>query len=236
MTRGLALFAVSFCAFAQAPQFEVASIKPVVVGDSYTSGITTGHGKLDAENVTLKRCIIGAYGVGPSQVIGGPDWLDSDRFLIHARAGQPIDSDAELMRMLQSLLADRFHLVLHREARPLEAYVIEVAKGGPRLEKAAGGESTTNSGHGTLLARKTSMDLFAQVIARQLDLPVVNRTGLDGVYNFKLQWTPEKELSRPDAGPSIFTAVQEQLGLHIRAQKVPLEVLVIDRAEHPTAN
>jgi uncharacterized protein (TIGR03435 family) len=236
--RAAIALAFCVCAFAQT-QFEVASIKPSNPGSSFSSGIATGHGKLNAENVTLKRCIIGAYGVGPSQVIGGPDWLDSDQFNIQARAGQPTDSDAELMRMLQGLLADRFHLAIHRETRPLQAYVIEVAKGGPKLEKAEGDsdrDSSTNSSHGSLVAQKTSMDLFAQVIARQVDLPVVNQTGLAGAYNFKLQWTPEKELSRPDAGPSIFTAIQEQLGLRLRAQKTPLEVIVIDHAEKPTEN
>jgi len=226
---------LGLCAFAQ-PQFEVASIKPVTVGESYTSGIATGHGKLDAENVTLKRCIIGAYGVSPSQVVGGPDWLDSDRFHILAKTAEPTEDEAVFDAALRRLLAERFHLAIHRETRPLQAYVIEVAKGGPRLEKAADGESVTNSSHGQLAARCTGMDLFAQVIARELGLPVVNRTGLEGVFNFQLHWTPERELSRPDAGPSIFTALQEQLGLRLRAQKVPLEVIVIDRAEHPTEN
>ncbi|HTR21689.1 MAG TPA: TIGR03435 family protein [Gemmatimonadales bacterium] len=229
-------FVLSLCAFAQQPQFEVASIKPVTVGDSFTSGITTGHGKIDAENVTLKRCIIGAYGVSPSQVVGGPDWLDSDRFHILAKAAQPTDSDAELMRMLQSLLAERFHLAIHRETRPLQAYVLEVAKGGSKLEKVPDGESSTSSSHGQLVARNTSMDLFAHVLAREVNLPVVDQTALAGSFNFTLKWTPEKELSRPDAGPSIFTALQEQLGLRLHAQKTPLEVIVIDRAERPTEN
>lgn len=232
------VFALAWCvsAFAQQAQFDVASIKPVTVDGTFTSGITTGHGRIDAENVTLKRCIIGAYGVSPSQVVGGPDWLDSDRFRILAKAAQPTDSDAELMRMLQSLLAERFHLVIHRETRPLQAYVLEVARGGPKLEKVADGESSTNSSHGQLVARFTSMDLFAHVLAREVNLPVVDQTGLKGSFNFTLKWTPERELSRPDAGPSIFTALQEQLGLRLHAQKTPLEVIVIDRAEKPTDN
>jgi uncharacterized protein (TIGR03435 family) len=230
-----AAFFVCWCAFAQA-QFEVASIKPANPGPSFSSGIATGHGRIDAENVTLKRCIVGAYAVSPAQVVGGPDWLDSDRFMILAKAGHPTDSDAELMGMLRTLLADRFKLAVHRESRQREAYVLEIAKGGPKMEKAAGGESVTNGSHGALLARNTSMDLFAQVLARSVDLPVVNRTGLDGVYNFKLAWTPESERNRADAGPSIFTALQEQLGLRLRAEKVPVEVIVIDHAERPTAN
>src|SRR5205814_4954299 len=86
------------------PQFEATSVRPSNADPNSSSGIGTGHGRLDASNVTLKRCIMGAYGVGPLQVSGGPDWLDSDRFEISAKADQPINDDAVLMVMLQSLL------------------------------------------------------------------------------------------------------------------------------------
>jgi len=227
-------FVLSICVLAQQPQFEVASIKPSSASPD-SSGFSTGHGRLVGTNVTLKRSIIGAYSVGPNQVVGGPDWIDSDRFDINAKAGDDA-GDRRLSLMLQSLLAERFHLVLHRETRPLSAYVLEVAKGGPKLENSAGEGSTTNSGRGTLAARGTTMERFAQVLARQMDLPVVNQTGLEGAFNFKLEWTPEAARQDANASPSIFTALQEQLGLRLRAGKVPVEVLVIDRAEHPTAN
>src|SRR5262245_42154904 len=89
------------------PSFEVASIKPSAAASTSTSGIKTGRLRIDAENVTLKRCIIGAYRVGPHEIVGGPDWLDSDRFEITAKAEQPVSDDV-LMAMLQSLLAERF--------------------------------------------------------------------------------------------------------------------------------
>jgi uncharacterized protein (TIGR03435 family) len=121
--------------------------------------------------------------------------------------------------------------------------VLEVAKNGPKLEKAEGGESTTNSGRGLLDARNTTMDRFAEVLSRQMDLPVVNRTGLEGVFNLKLEWTPESAKQiKPGAdgaameGPSIFTAIQQQLGLRLRSQKTPVEILVIDHAEKPSEN
>lgn len=236
---------VSTVALAQAPQFEVASVKPSNADPRSSSGITTGHGRLTAQNVTLKRCIIGAYGIGPQQISGGPDWLDTDRFEIVAKAAEPVDDDAVLMTMLQSLLAERFHLTFHRETRSMQTYVLEVAKNGPKLEKSPGGEAATNSSNsnqrGVLEARNTSMDLFAKVLTRQMDLPVVNRTGLDGAFNFKLQWTPENARGKPPEGtdtegPSIFSALQEQLGLRLHAQKSPLEILVIDHAERPGAN
>jgi uncharacterized protein (TIGR03435 family) len=223
-----------------AQRFEVASIKPSN-GDPGSSGIITTRGRLTAINVTVKRCIMGAYGVGPNQIFGGPDWLDSDRFEITAKADQPV-GDHILMTMLQTLLAERFRLVLHREAKPIEVYILDVAKNGPKLEKGDGLGSKTNNGRGDIVATNATMDRFAEILSRQTDRPVVNETGLEGVFNLKLQWTPESATpaKQPDGaaidGPSLFTAIQEQLGLQLRARKVPVEVLVIDHLEKPSAN
>ena len=203
--------------------------------------MSTGNGRLTAINVTLKRCIMGAYAVGPNQIFGGPDWLDADRFEITAKAEQPV-GDQILMTMLQGLLAERFKLALHREAKPIEAYVLEVAKNGPKLEKGDGQGARTSNGRGDIVATNATMDRFAEILSRQTDLPVVNQTGLEGVFNLKLQWTPENaRLATPADGagidgPSIFTAIQEQLGLRLHAQKVPVEVLVIDHVEKPSEN
>ena len=220
--------------------FEVASIRSSNA-DARSSGVDTGHGRLNATNVTLKRCIMGAYAVGPTQIVGGPGWLESDRFDIAAKAEEPV-GDRILMAMLQGLLAERFKLALHRETRVIEAYVIEVGKGGPKLEKGDGGASATSNGRGDLAVSNTTMDRFAEVLSRQMDLPVVNHTGLEGVFHLRLQWAPEAgAAAKPPDGapadkPSIFTAIQEQLGLRLRAQKVPVEVLVIDHVEKPTEN
>ncbi len=234
---------VSGAVYAQSavvPRFEVAAIKPSNA-DPGASGIHTANGRLTANNVTLKRCIMGAYAVGPNQIFGGPDWLDSDRFEITAKAEQPV-GDSVLMTMLQTLLADRFQLALHREAKPIEAYVLEVAKNGPKLEKGDAQGAKTNNGRGEIVARNATMDRFAEILSRQIDLPVVNHTGLEGVFNLKLQWTPENASPAKPAdgavieGPSLFTAIQEQIGLRLHAQKVPVEVLVIDRVEKPSEN
>jgi uncharacterized protein (TIGR03435 family) len=225
---------------AAAQQFEVAVIRPSNA-DPRSSSMNTGNGRLNAVNVTLERCIMGAYGVGPNQVVGGPDWLDSDRFDITARAEQPL-GDRALMTLLQTLLADRFKLALHREAKPIEAYVLEVAKNGPKLEKGDGQGAKTSNGRGDIAATNATMDRFAEILSRQMDLPVVNHTNLDGVFNVKLQWTPENARLAKAAdtaaldGPSIFTAIQEQLGLRLHAEKAPVEVLVIDHAEKPSDN
>jgi uncharacterized protein (TIGR03435 family) len=212
-------------------RFEVASIKPSNA-DPRSYGMNTGNGQLHANNMTLKRCIMGAYSVGPSQVVGGPDWLDLDRWEIVAKTEQPV-GDRALMVMLQALLADRFKLALHREQKPIQAYVLEVGKNGPKLEKGDGKGSSTDNGRGNIVATNATMDRFAEILARQMDLPVLNHTGLDGVFNVKLQWTPDS--TQPD-GLSIFTAIQEQLGLRMPAQKVPVEVLVIDHVERPSEN
>ena len=233
--RAVFALAVCLCAFAQ-PRFEVASIKPSAQDPGH-SGMKTGHSRLTAENVTLKRCIMGAYGVGPSLIFGGPDWLDTDRFQIDAKTAEPTEKDNEFMAMLQTLLAERFHLAIHRETRTVQAYVLEIARGGPKLEKASdGAEGKTDAYRNGMRAQATTMDHFAEVLSRHVDYPVVNRTGLDGSFNLKLEWTPDSVKGEPNGGPALFTAIQEQLGLRLRAQKVPLQVIVIDRAERPSEN
>jgi uncharacterized protein (TIGR03435 family) len=217
------------------PRIEVASVKASHADPAHW-GVTTGHGRIRAENVTLKRCMMGAWSIGPNQIVGGPDWLNTDRFEIEARADQPVDDDAVLSVLLRGILAERFKLALHHETRPMEAYVLEVAKNGPKMETAAGGESIDFARNGGLDSKNATMQHFAEVLSRQMDLPVVNRTGLDGVFNLKLEWTPQTAQQSPDAGPTIYTAIQEQLGLRLRAEKTPIDVLVIDHVERPAEN
>ena len=229
---------------AQPPQFDVSTVKPSSAGSDATSGINTGHGVADGRDVTLQRCIIGAYSIGPHQVIGGPDWVYTDRWDILAKADQPIDDDDILNQMLQALLADRFQLTLHRETRILPAYVLEVDKHGPKMERADPGDSdtntsTSNTGRVRIDVKRTGMDAFAQILARKMDLPVVNQTGLTGIFNFNLRWTldsaPPSDRQTAD-NVSIYAALPEQLGLRLRAAKAPVEVLAIDHVEKPTPN
>jgi uncharacterized protein (TIGR03435 family) len=234
------VLAVAYGQPAVTQRFEVASVRPINTDQlNGSSGGKSSRGRLTMSNVTLKRCIMGAYGVGPNQIFGGPEWLDSDHFEIVAKAEEPV-GDGILMAMLQTLLAERFKLSIHRETKTIQALVLELSKNGPKLEKAEDGESTTNSGRGLVNARNTTMDRFAEVLSRQMDLPVVNRTGLEGVFNLKLEWTPESAKPIKDGaameGPSIFTAIQQQLGLRLRSQKAPVEILAIDHAEKPSEN
>jgi uncharacterized protein (TIGR03435 family) len=227
-----------------APEFDVSTVKPTAPSEDRTDGIATRSGLVDGRNVTLQRCIIGAYSVGPHQVVGGPDWVYTDRWDIMGKSDQPIGDDAILNQMLQRLLADRFKLTMHRESKVLPAYVLEVDKKGPKMVQAEGGDSdtntsTSNTGRVRINAKNTDMNLFAEVLARKMDLPVVNQTGLAGIFNFKLQWTldsaPPSDRQTAD-NVSIYTALEEQLGLRLRAAKAPVEVLVIDHAEKPGEN
>lgn len=144
--------------------FEVASIKPSQANANGSSGINSRNGRIDASNVTLKRCIMGAYEVGPNQVIGGPDWLDSERFEITAKAEEPVGVSV-LNKMLQALLADRFKLVLHRETKQIDAYILETRNEAARLEKGDGKGATTNNGRGNIVAMNATMDRFAEILS-----------------------------------------------------------------------
>lgn len=234
MARSILAILISWCAYGQttAPRFEVASVKPSAARSG--GGVATGHGRVTVASETLKRCIMGAYGVGPNLIAGGPPWLDSDRFEIAAKSEHAEDGDKELMLMLRTLLAERFKLSVHRETRTMTALVLETAKNGPKLEKSEGGGATTNNGRGLIEAKNITMRRFAEVLSRQTDLPVVDHTGLEGAFNLKLEWA--RDSAKADTGPSIFAALQEQLGLRLESRKMPIEILVIDHAERPSEN
>src|SRR5580658_5202762 len=116
------------------PAFEAASIKPSKAEPGSSSGIPTRTGSISARNVTLKRCIRGAYDVQESQIVGGPKWVDEDRYDIDAKAAGPA-GDHDLMAMLQSLLAERFKLAFHRETRQLPGYALVVGKSGLKAKR-----------------------------------------------------------------------------------------------------
>jgi uncharacterized protein (TIGR03435 family) len=188
----------------------------------------------------LKRCIVGAYGVLSDRVLGGPDWINIDRFQITGRPDQPSD-DKAMMAMLQTLLAERFKLVLHRESRPRETMVLEVTGNGPKLQPAGDSDSHSwKNMHDHLDATKITMGEFAEIMSRNLDLPVMDRTGLAGAFNFTLRWNPnDANVHERDEGFAILRlemsqAIVRQLGLTLKFRRMPVEVLVIDLAAKPT--
>ncbi len=224
------------------PQFEVASIHPSNPKEfAAPSGCQTTIGLLRCMNVTLKRCIVGAYGVGQDRVLGGPDWINTDHFQITARTDQRI-GDEGLMAMLQTLLADRFKLVLHRASRRGETMVLEVAKNGPKLNPAGDVNASWNNMHDHLDATKITMGQFAEILSRNLNLPVADRTGLTGAFNFTLHWNPDSSdaLERDEAAAvlrlEMSTAIARQLGLTLKSRRMSVELLVIDHAEKPSEN
>jgi uncharacterized protein (TIGR03435 family) len=226
-----------------APRFEVAAIHPTDPRDlDAPSGCPNSPVLLTCRNVTLKRCIVGAYGIGPDRVLGGPDWINIDRFQITGRADRPA-GDKAMMARLQTLLAERFKLVLHRESRPGETMVLEVAGTGSKLQPAGDGDSHSwKNMHDRLEATKITINEFTEILSRNLNLPVVDRTGLAGAYNFTLRWNPnDANVHERDEIFAILRlemsqAIVRQLGLTLKSRKLPVEVLVIDHAEKPAVD
>jgi uncharacterized protein (TIGR03435 family) len=172
---------------------------------------------------------------------GGPNWLASDRFTIEAKAAEPLppwpESNTQLSLMLQSLLEDRFKLAVHWETKEAVVYDLVLARGGPKVKQADAAES---SGFGMEQGRIRSMALplgyLATNLAYLLGRTVIDKTGLAGKYSYTLTYTPDDAPPGDASGPSIFTALQEQLGLKLESTKGPVEFLVIDHVEKPDAN
>ncbi len=227
------------------PVFEAASIKP---SDPNTPGYSwnTDPGRLTVQNMSLKNLIMLAWDVKSYQIAGGPKWLDGDRFDIvakmeesEAKAPRGKEADARIRMALQALLADRFQLHIHADSKPLSAYTLMAAKNGFKLkpvEKVHGRSSSW--GPGQLTAKESSIAEFASALSSQMDRPVVDRTGIDGVYDFTLKWSPSDDPDATDsaAGASLFTVIRETLGLKLEGKKVPVPMIAVDSAEKPGAN
>ena len=256
----LTLFAV---AGARAQEFEVASVKPSSSNDPRTLLQVLPGGGLRTSGATLRFLVTLAYKIHSFQVLDGPGWIGSDRFDIIATvdrskpgAGEPADptklTAAQLSNMqnqmrpqLAALLAERFGLRVHREMREQPIYELVVTNGGPKIEAVTGNFGGLHIARNQFVGEGATVDMLSAALANQVGRPVVNRTGLVGSFNFKLNWTPPDAaapngpdpLSTPDqTGPSIFTAVREQLGLELKATKGRAEILIIDHVERPTAN
>ena len=243
----------SHVAAAAPPVFDVAAIRQNLSDHTARTHIISSpnDGHFTAINATLKQLLRFAYGLPETRIVGAAAWLDATKFDVEAKADSSVDeqmkglsSDAgreQKQKMLQALLAERFGLKAHEETRELPIYVLVVAKGGAKFLDSKADGTTIDSGHGRIDVRggANSVALLAEELARQLDRVVVDQTGIQGRYNLSLQWTPDDQAgssSTADAGPSIFTALQEQLGLKLESQKGPVKVLVIDHIEMPSQN
>ena len=240
---------------AKVPEFEVAEIK---VNKSVNPGQGKARvlpgGRFEMPNSTIKRLIVAAYNVHESTITGGPPWLESDRFDIVAKAppGTPRET---LFLMLQSLLAERFKLTIHREERPLTVYALVVGKGGPRLQKPSGGEMTCDwimPGNGRVQRECKNMTMreLASSIPNwamaHVDVPVVDLTDIQGAYDFRMEWSvpanPGAEgrgdvpITTDNGGATLFDAMS-QIGLKLERRKHPISVIVIDHVDRlPTVN
>jgi uncharacterized protein (TIGR03435 family) len=247
-------------AAAQLPAFEVASVRPNKFGSgSSDSGFQ--NGRFTATNIQVKTLLqYDAYGIPGSEILRIPDWLTSERFDIEAKVDDSTNNQmGKLSRdernllerqLIQQLLADRFKLRVHWETRELPVYALVVAKNGPRIQASndSSGNTSISSGNGRYTAQGVTMvkltQSLTQVLARELGRVVIDKTGIEGRYDVAFTWAPEEgstaasntsnENSSP--GPSIFTALQEQLGLKLESQKADVETLVIDHVERPSEN
>jgi uncharacterized protein (TIGR03435 family) len=231
------LFAVTLLG---AGSFEVASIKPASPDEAGTSGEDGRNGVLKMWNVSLRRCIRYAYTIPEDQITGGPKWIGELRYDIVAKADRPA-AEPDLLTMLQPLLADRFRLQLHRETRTVPGYTLTVAKGGIKAGLAdPGGHSGGNGGQGFIDAAGSQLSALTIRLSALLGRPVVDMTGDNRKFDFHLRWTPDDTQTDADSGapdrPSLFTALQEQLGLKLASGKVSAYVLVVDHAELPRDN
>jgi uncharacterized protein (TIGR03435 family) len=225
--------------------FEVASIKPNNSGRLITGSFFRA-GRYNATNTTLQTQILLAYDLQQFRLVGGPAWMDTDRFDITATA-QGTPSPETLRPLLRSLLQERFALVTHRETRELPVYRLVLARNdralGKRLVKSdvdcalsrgkVPDPCTSRSSSGRFLATAVLFNSFLRTLQSAVDRAIVDDTGLSGSYDVDLEWAAQQD----DASkPSIFTALQEQLGLKLESARGPVDVLVIDHAEPPTPN
>ena len=235
--------------------FEVASVKPHTSDDQQMIMTMRPGGRFVATNVLLRLIIRTTFQLQDDQIVGGPAWLETDRFDINAKAPDNMRPE-DIAPMMQSLLTERFKLRTHREVRERPVLALERVRRegstGPELRPTACPElavdlsepkpcANISNGVNFLMVRGAPIAVFAQYLAPYVNRAVVDRTGLDGRYDIVLKWSPEQSAGAgvgpaPAAQdrPSLITALQEQLGLKLESTRASLEVLVIDSVERPT--
>jgi uncharacterized protein (TIGR03435 family) len=213
------------------PEFEVVSVKPAPAPvNGVRSRESVDNGLLTYTNFTLRRLISNAYGVTEGQVVG-PAWISDNLYHIHARlpAGA---ARSDVPAMLQGMLAERFKLVVERVKNKIPVYALVIAKGGHKMKPLVNDDNAYGGGIRRIDGRGTTMATLARLLSsRVTDRPVVDLTGLGGKFAFSLEWAPE-----PD-DPSVYIAVQEQLGLKLDPRRMLTEVITVTNAErNPTEN
>ena len=241
MKKIIALIALT----ASAQSFEVASVKAGRPPARSSFGPLPGGERYRAVNAPLNWLISEAYRVPLRQISGLPPAFSSDGYDIDAKAEHPVNRD-QMLRMLQRLLEDRFKLAVRRESKEMKAYVLVVAKGGAKMEESPGGDLVVQKVNASKsVYRNIEMPVLANLLAFPVDETVVDQTGLTGVYNFTLNYMPERlgpgvlegrEPGPDPTAPSLTIALQEQLGLKLEARKAPIDMLVIEHVEKLSGN
>jgi uncharacterized protein (TIGR03435 family) len=230
------IFLTSMSGQTSAPHFEVASVKRAEGGGppgDIPRNMDTSPGHFAMRNVPLRYCLEWAYNLKDFEIVG-PDWIQSDeRYDIFARAAGPATDD-EMRPMLQTLLLERFQMKVHRETREMNAYVLIPGKGPAKVKPAPADEAPSlgpGPNHSTAF-HKFPLSRLTFLLTRRMDHPVVDLTGLTGLYDYSLDLSGLSEYSGPksdEPGTSIFTAIQQDLGLKLEARpKQPIEIFVID--------
>jgi uncharacterized protein (TIGR03435 family) len=226
--------------------FDVASIRP---DDRGLFVRPPNCGQFTAWGAVAKLLVMFAYDVQDSQIVGGPPWFATDKWAIQAKSDKDQYSVEETRTMLQHLLADRFSLRVHRSTQEVPVYVLSVAKGGPKFKASEGERTNVQIGPNSISLQAATIDRLTTVLATSLGRPVIDRTGLTANYDLSVQWddAPVRDGGLPGVGAtapipsgnergSIFTALPDQIGLRLDSQRAPVQVLVVDGIERPTAN
>jgi uncharacterized protein (TIGR03435 family) len=225
--------------------YDVATIKPHNPSEMSSARLLPS-GEFISRGMALKTIVGTAYGKFSFQILAGPAWFESDRYDVDAKPDNALGEQLQKLsweqrekvqgRMLQALLADRVKLKVHQETKELPLFALVVEKGGLKLHESKAGEPYRMMvGNGRIVAQGISMDDLAAQLTGTIDHVVTNKTGLTGAYDFTVRYTDE--LSAADSSaPSIYTALQDQLGLKLESSKGPVQVLVIDHVERPSEN
>ena len=236
-----------------APSFDVASVRmasgEAPAKDDYTAGYNAGvrlalaaqglriQGKrVRVTDNSLKDLVRMAYGVKEHQVLG-PGWIAQEKYDVDATI--PAEARREQVpEMLRGLLRQRFQMEVHRETREMPVYTLEAAKGGAKLTAVAPGtRGSTSAGPGRVIAPAATLGTFAELLTKAEDHPVVDMTGIAGLFHFDLRYSSGSEGSAGDPATPLATALAEQFGLRLERRRLPVEVVVVDRANKvPTEN
>ena len=237
---GIAGFLISFQIRAQSSSsFEAASIRRNVSGEVNTQ-IKVSGGRLNIQNASVKTLVRNAYDILGFQLAGEPRWTDTEMYDIAATTGtSDAISSERLKTLLQALLTERFGFLAHWETREGSVYALSTAKGGAKLtESSDPREPSINTqkrpGEAMMKGAREPISILASNLGNQLGRFVLDKTGLTGLYDWTLEWSPD--MTADSAHPSLFTALQQQLGLKLEAEKGPMRMLVIDRVERASEN